>query len=142
MKAQKIGDIVKVEVIGLQDYGAFVRFNDGNSSGKNNEQDQKGLIHISEIQSGYIKNIRDIIKIGQKLTAQIIDIDEFNGKVSLSLRSLEKSPQVHHFYHKKHFTDSRNKIGFISLQNELGKWVEENERFLAKNQIGTELKHK
>ncbi len=42
---------------------------------------------------------------------------------------LKKSPQVHHFYHKKHFTDSRNKIGFISLQNELGKWVEENERF-------------
>ena len=39
--------------------------------------EQKGLIHISEIQSGYVKSIHDIAKIGQKVMAQIIDIDEY-----------------------------------------------------------------
>ncbi|MFG7387608.1 S1 RNA-binding domain-containing protein [Lactococcus lactis] len=48
------------------------------------------MIHISEIQSGYVKSIHDIAKIGQKVMAQIIDIDEYNGKISLSIRSLEK----------------------------------------------------
>ncbi|MQW22259.1 MULTISPECIES: CvfD/Ygs/GSP13 family RNA-binding post-transcriptional regulator [unclassified Lactococcus] len=128
---QKIGDVVEVEVIGVQDYGAFVKFFPKNDK---TAEELKGLIHISEIQSGYISNIREIIRIGQKLQAQIIDIDEYNGKISLSVRSLEKNPQVHHFYHKKHFTDARNKIGFESLSRELDHWVEENEAYLASQQ--------
>jgi general stress protein 13 len=62
--------------------------------------------------------------------AQIIDIDEYNGKISLSIRSLEKNPQVHHIYRKKHFTDSRDKIGFKTLANYLPGWIEENEAYL------------
>ena len=96
-KSPKIGDIVEVEIIGMQDYGAFVKFYLDNSSNKE-KIEQKGLIHISEIQSGYVKSIHDIAKIGQKVMAQIIDIDEYNGKISLSIRSLEKNPQVHHIY--------------------------------------------
>ncbi|QDK71501.1 S1 RNA-binding domain-containing protein [Lactococcus protaetiae] len=138
----KIGDIVEVEVVGMQDYGAFVKFfTDRNSVSADSASsisvsekiEQKGLIHISEIQSGYVKTIHDIVKIGQKLKAQIIDIDEFNGKISLSIRSLEKSPQIHHFYRKKHFTDPRDKIGFKSLEKELPKWVEENEAYLKEH---------
>lgn len=129
-KAQKIGDIVKVEVIGLQDYGVFVKFIETEEILKSDEA-TKGLIHISEIQSGYVKDIRDVIKNGQKLTAQIIDIDEFNGKISLSLRSLEDNPQVHHFFRKKHFTNPHDKIGFKSLERELPNWILENESYLA-----------
>ncbi len=88
------------------------------------------MIHISEIQSGYVKSIHDIAKIGHKVMAQIIDIDEYNGKISLSIRSLEKNPQVHHIYRKKHFTDSRDKIGFKTLANYLPGWIEENEAYL------------
>lgn len=128
MTTYKIGEIVEVEVIGMQDYGAFVKF----ISPKENEKtEQKGLIHISEIQSGYVKNIREVVKMGQKVQAQIIDIDEYNGKISLSIRSLEKNPQTHHIYHKKRFTDSRNKIGFSSLAKELDQWVADNEAYLA-----------
>jgi general stress protein 13 len=128
-KSPKIGDIVEVEIIGMQDYGAFVKFYLDNSSNKE-KIEQKGLIHISEIQSGYVKSIHDIAKIGQKVMAQIIDIDEYNGKISLSIRSLEKNPQVHHIYRKKHFTDSRDKIGFKTLANYLPGWIEENEAYL------------
>ena len=45
-KSIKIGDIVKAEITGLQKYGAFVKF------GK-----YRGLIHISEIKSGYVADI-------------------------------------------------------------------------------------
>ena len=138
-KRPKIGDIVEVEVIGMQDYGAFVKFflpevadelvsKTPKQSVGNIEQ--KGLIHISEIQSGYVKSIHDVVKIGQKINAQIIDIDEYNGKISLSIRSLETTPQVHHIYRKKHFTDSRDKIGFKTLEQSLSHWVEENEAYL------------
>ena len=142
VKAPKIGDVVEVEIIGMQDYGAFVRFfipvvTDSSVSellatdnAENGLVEQKGLIHISEIQSGYVKSIHDVVKIGQKVKAQIIDIDEFNGKISLSIRSLEQNPQVHHIYRKKHFTDPRNKIGFKTLAKSLSHWVEENENYL------------
>ena len=128
-KSPKIGDIVEVEIIGMQDYGAFVKFFLQNPE-TNEKIEQKGLIHISEIQSGYVKSIHDIAKIGQKVMAQIIDIDEYNGKISLSIRSLEKNPQVHHIYRKKHFTDSRDKIGFKTLAHSLPSWIEENEAYL------------
>lgn len=131
----KIGDIVEVEIVGIQDYGAFVHLISPVYSDKANEKkSQKGLIHISEIHSGFVKSIHDIVKMGEHHTAQIIDIDEFNGKISLSLRSLEDVPQVHHFYRKKHFTDSRHQIGFKSLRKELEHWVKEGEEYLAKNE--------
>lgn len=133
MKEQKIGDIVRIEVIGLQDYGAFVKLIEEDPKSK----EQKGLIHISEVQSGFVKNIREMMTIGQKMDAQIIDIDEYNKKISLSIRSLEKNPQIHHFYHKKHFTDSRQKIGFKPLGKSLDGWVEENEAYLAHLQSET-----
>ena len=63
-KSPKIGDIVEVEIIGMQDYGAFVKFFLQNPE-TNEKIEQKGLIHISEIQSGYVKSIHDIAKIGQ-----------------------------------------------------------------------------
>ncbi|MFK4947736.1 CvfD/Ygs/GSP13 family RNA-binding post-transcriptional regulator [Lactococcus formosensis subsp. formosensis] len=123
-KSVKIGDKVTAEIIGLQDYGAFVKFADRQNT------EHKGLIHISEVQSGFVKNIREVIKVGQHVKAQIIDIDEYNGKVSLSIRSLEENPQNHYFYHKKRFTDSRNKIGFKSLAEKRELWIEEGEKYL------------
>ena len=67
-KPIKIGDIIKAEITGLQKYGAFVKF------GKH-----RGLIHISEIKSGYVADIHDVIEVGQACQAQVIDVDEFNG---------------------------------------------------------------
>jgi len=124
-KMVKIGDIVEAEIIGLQDYGCFVKFFVDGS------KEYKGLIHISEIQSGFIKNLHELIKLGQKVKAQIIDIDEYSDKISLSMRSLETSPKLHHYYRKKYFTDNRLDIGFESLAKELDGWVVENEAYLS-----------
>ena len=86
----RIGDKLKGVVTGLQPYGAFVELETGVT----------GLIHISEIRSGYIDNIHDILKIGDEITTQVIDIDEYSGKASLSLRTLEDGNRKHFRHHR------------------------------------------
>jgi small subunit ribosomal protein S1 len=77
----KVGDVVSGEVSGVVDFGAFIKFL---------PLDKKGLVHISELAWQLIENPRDIIKVGNKVKAQIIGIDE--DKISLSIRALEKDP--------------------------------------------------
>lgn len=76
----KIGQIIKGKLTGIQPYGAFVSL----------DEETQGLIHVSEVQSGYTKSIHNLLKVGQPVTVQIIDIDEYSKKISLSLRTLEK----------------------------------------------------
>ncbi len=76
----KKGDVVEGMVTGVVDFGAFMEFGDG----------LEGLIHISELGWQRIDNPRDIVKEGQKIKVQIIDISA--NKVSLSLKRLEKDP--------------------------------------------------
>ena len=118
-KPIKIGDIIKAEITGLQKYGAFVKF------GKH-----RGLIHISEIKSGYVADIHDVIEVGQACQAQVIDVDEFNGKISLSLRTLEKHPQTHHVQRIFHFNNPANKIGFQPFKEQLTDWTKEQMTYL------------
>ena len=49
-----------------------------------------GLIHISEIKTGYIDNIYQTLSVGQEVLVQVVDYDEYSQKASLSLRTLEE----------------------------------------------------
>ncbi len=80
LKKYKKGDTVEGEITGVVDFGAFMRF------GENLE----GLIHISELDWQIIENPADIVKIGDKIKAKIIDIAD--GRVFLSLKALKKDP--------------------------------------------------
>ncbi|MBI4118942.1 MAG: S1 RNA-binding domain-containing protein [Parcubacteria group bacterium] len=74
-----LGDIIEGEISGLVDFGAFVTFND-----------IEGLIHISEIGWQLVEKPSEVLKIGEKIQAKIIDIG--NDKVSLSLKALKPNP--------------------------------------------------
>lgn len=76
LKKYQKGDLVEGEITGLADFGAFIRF------GVNNLE---GLIHISELDWGLVKHPSDIVKVGQKVKARIVDIGR-DGRVSLSLK--------------------------------------------------------
>ena len=82
LKKYKVGDVVSGEIIGLVDFGAFVKFG---------KEELEGLIHISELDWQLIENPADIVKVGQKVKAKIIEITE-DGRVSLSLKALKKDP--------------------------------------------------
>ncbi|WP_122645473.1 CvfD/Ygs/GSP13 family RNA-binding post-transcriptional regulator [Enterococcus mediterraneensis] len=111
----KIGQIIEGKVTGIQPYGAFISL----------DEQTQGLIHVSEIQSGYTKNINDVIKIGEDVKVQVIDIDEYSQKISLSRRTLEKNYTPNRIRRKRYFTNKNKKIGFDSIEKELPKWIDE-----------------
>lgn len=82
----KEGDIVDGEITGLVDFGAFIKFS-APSSEKNTIE---GLIHISELDWKLISDPGEIVKVGDKVKAKILDIS--NNKISLSLKALKKDP--------------------------------------------------
>jgi small subunit ribosomal protein S1 len=80
LKNYKVGDAVEGEITGLTDFGAFLRF----------DKNLEGLIHISELDWKLIKDPSEVVKIGEKVKAEIIDIS--NDRVSLSLKALKRDP--------------------------------------------------
>ncbi len=75
----KIGDQVEGTVSALTDFGAFVKFDI-----------LEGLVHISEIAWQRIDHPSDLLKMGDKVKAEIIDID--GSKVFLSMKKLVEDP--------------------------------------------------
>jgi glucose-6-phosphate isomerase len=84
MAKYSIGQLIKGEIIGVQPYGAFVKL----------DQHTSGLIHISEISDKFVKSIDDFVKLGDIVTAVIIDYDDKLNQVKLSLKRLNPSEQI------------------------------------------------
>lgn len=114
----KIGQKYQGVISGIKPYGAFVDLENG----------VKGLIHISEIKTGYVDSIYNVFKIGQTVQVQVIDYDEYSGKASLSMRTLEE--EKHHFPQRHRFSNSRSKIGFKPLAESMPDWMTESLVFL------------
>ena len=110
----KRGDVVEGEVTGVVNFGAFVKFDEG----------LEGLVHISEIDWQLIENTADVLKIGDRVKAKIIDIA--GGKISLSLKALKDDPwlKVPERYKKGDVVTGRivkyNPFGaFVKLDSEI-----------------------
>ena len=73
-----IGDIASVKIVSLMPFGAFAEVIDG----------VDGLIHISQIALQRIARPAEVLEVGQVVDARIIDIDDENQKISLSIRSI------------------------------------------------------
>ena len=80
LESYKIGDIVDGEVGALTSFGAFIKFGDG----------LEGLVHISEIAWQRIEHPKDVLDIGDKVKAQIIDLNK--SKIYLSIKRLVDDP--------------------------------------------------
>jgi len=79
LEKYKVGDVVKGKVTGIVDFGAFIKFDE-----------LEGLIHISEIDWQIIDNPADFFKVGDEVTAKIVEIE--GDKVSLSTKALKENP--------------------------------------------------
>ena len=85
LKGYNKGDVVEGEITGVADFGAFIKFP------LTDEASQiEGLIHISELDWQLVENPAEVVKVGETIKAQIIDIN--NNQVFLSLKSLKKNP--------------------------------------------------
>lgn len=94
----KIGDVIEGVISGVVDFGAFIKFPSQtaatevqirNKSASGGEE-LEGLVHISELAWRLIENPKDIVKVGDKIKAKIIGIDD--TRISLSIKALKKDP--------------------------------------------------
>ena len=117
MKDYKIGDIVKGRVTGIEDYGIFLLVDD----------DVTGLIHISEISDNFVRNVSDYAEIGEIIKAEVIDYDEVNRKLKLSIKNDGCKKK-----NRKNEPIKETKSGFDSLGKQLDIWIEDKEKEMLK----------
>lgn len=109
MGKYRSGDIVTGCVTGIEKYGVFVSLDDYYS----------GLIHISEISDGFVRNIHDYVKIGETINAKVIEENEKEHHVKLSIKDID--------YRKSKYSKTKiveTKKGFSTLRMYLNKWVD------------------
>ncbi|GAA0431004.1 MAG: S1 domain-containing post-transcriptional regulator GSP13 [Bacillota bacterium] len=112
------GQILDGKVTGIQPYGAFVALDD----------EVQGLVHISEVTHGYVKDINEHLSIGDEVKVKVLQVDEEKNKVSLSIRATEEAPKKQAKPQKvqaKH-TDN-DSAGFNTLKDKLEEWIKQSE---------------
>ncbi len=79
------GQKVKGKVVSLTDYGAFIELADG----------VEGLIHVSEMSwTKRVKHPNQVLKVGEEVEVQVLEIDSTNRRISLGLKQLQPNPWV------------------------------------------------
>ncbi|MBD8961603.1 MAG: S1 RNA-binding domain-containing protein, partial [Ruminococcaceae bacterium] len=79
----EVGSIVEGKVTGFTSFGAFVDLDGG----------KKGMVHISEVATEFVKDIKDHLKVGQQVKVKILSIAD-DGKISLSIRKAVEQPKT------------------------------------------------
>lgn len=75
------GEKVKGVVTGITNFGAFVKLEDGST----------GMIHISQISDHFVRDIHEVLSVGQTIEATFLSKDE-NGRIALSLKNPKPEP--------------------------------------------------
>lgn len=75
----QVGTVVTGKVARMTDFGAFVELEEGIDA----------LLHVSQISVEHVEKPSDVLKVGQEVTAKIVDFNEENKKISLSIKALE-----------------------------------------------------
>lgn len=111
----KIGKIVEGVITGIQPYGAFVSLDDNIS----------GLVHISEISDGFVKDVGSFVKINDRIRVKVIDFDEKTNQARLSLKAINPNRFRKERKSLKYGSLPTMKLGFKSLQDKMEQWMKE-----------------
>ena len=79
----QVGNTVKGKVVRIVDYGAFVAL----------DEYIDALLHISEISWDKVKKVEDVLKVGEEISALVIDYNEADKRISLSMKQLTPKPE-------------------------------------------------
>ena len=109
MEKVKKNDIIKATVTGVQKYGAFV-----------GTEDYEGLIHISEISYGYVKNVNDYLKVGDNIYVEVVEVDNSDNHLKLSIKDIDYKKDGTRL---KRMAETKN--GFTPLKDNLEVWINE-----------------
>jgi ribosomal protein S1 len=70
----------------IENFGAFVELGDG----------VEGLIHISELDHKRVNKVGEVLRVGQEVDVQVLEVDTKRKRVSLSLKALKEKPEDIH----------------------------------------------
>ena len=82
-KKYKLNDSITAPISRISKFGAFMDL----------EWGIQGLIHLSEISHGVVKDIREHVKVGEEVTAKIINFEPNKKRIGLSLKALQEAPK-------------------------------------------------
>ena len=81
----EVGDLVIATIDRITEYGAYVTLD---------EYGKEGFLHISEISSSWIRNIKDYIREGQKTVLKVLRVNIERDQIDLSLRRVSKRERI------------------------------------------------
>ena len=79
-----IGNVVTGKVVRFASFGAFVELEPG----------VDGLLHVSQISKERVEKPEDVLKVGQEITAKVVDFKAAEKKISLSIRALDDAQEA------------------------------------------------
>lgn len=120
MAKYQVGEIIVGNVTGIEKYGVFV----------NLDEYYSGLIHISEISDSFVKNIHDYVKVGETIKVKVLEENEKEHQVKLSIKDFD-----YRIGAKKNNRIKETKSGFSTLKIMLDKWIEMKDKELSNNNI-------
>jgi predicted RNA-binding protein with RPS1 domain len=112
----RTGQIVEGKVTGIQPYGAFVSL----------DSHTTGLIHISEISDGFVKDISRFVHVGETVRVKIMEYDPHANQAKLSLKAVRRT----HTRNRRRPVMAKAslpvmKIGFRSIARKMPEWIAE-----------------
>ena len=105
----KLDDMIKCEVTGVNSYGIFTKC----------ESDYTGLVHISEISDGFVKDVNSYAQVGDIIWCRVIEIDEENKHLKLSIKHIDYKKDG------KAIGIIESRRGFKPLKEQLPVWTSE-----------------
>ncbi len=98
----KVGETVSGKVTKVASFGGFVQLAD----------EIDGLVHISQISNERVAKVKDVLKVGQDVTARIIKIDKTDRRIGLSLKAMD--------YSEEQFEKERERMETVRPGEDLG----------------------
>jgi len=111
-KFPREGEFVVAKVTEVQNQYVYVDLID--FEGLYSEECARGMIHISEISSRWIKNIRNYVRIGQRVVLRVLRVDTDKGHVDLSLRRVNSAQRKNRIKEWKYALKFENLLQFLT----------------------------
>ncbi|MFC6322788.1 S1 domain-containing RNA-binding protein [Companilactobacillus baiquanensis] len=118
----EVGSKTEGKVTGITNFGAFVDLGEG----------QSGMVHISEIADGYVKDIHDVLKVGD--TVKVLVLNEKDHKIALSIKQASDRPKPKRHFEKK--PQHKPVENFDDMMSDFMKQSEERMTTIRKNTEG------
>lgn len=111
----KVGDIIIGTVNQVRPYALFLTF----------ENEQHGLLHISELTDNYVRDIEKYGTIGDKLKVKVLSIDPANGFLRVSYKAVPDEEKYNSHSDSVHHYAQFDEADFKDLEAKLPEWIEE-----------------